>query len=695
MGDVNYSNSTASKIACALTAVISFGVYYATCFPTITWWDSADYSTAASCLGITGPPGSLLAVIVGWIITRPVPWGAETPTLNLFAGLLGAATVAIVGLAGLRLLDNTDVTDDTSINQQNRYITFAAAVIGSLTLSFSATLWLHSTKFTPYIFTACLTSVIVLLMLRWWRRADEPLSWKILILVVFLLGLDFSIHRTNLLLAPGLVVFVLLRQPGTLGKVKIWIAGFISLAAGLSFHFLIIPIAARHPYMNFNNPGSLSTFWDYISLKQYGGGWLLSLFPRKAPFWSYQVVDYLKVFAANFFSTSGKSSVLGIIPTLFALIGLLALWRRNWRLTIGLLALFLCASLGAVLYFNIPPGFFRPFDRHYLPSFVIAAVFIIFGLGAFLSWVMSLIKNSRWLFYGLVVLLLLCLPIMQIARNFKSLNGSKNYFALDFGKNILATLPPNSIIFTFGDNDTYPLWYLQSAEKMRPDVTVLNIWLLNTPWYVKQMMSQDPRLPLTLTDSELVQIAPKPWKDTTIAVPITGTIADYQLPDTVRLSDSASFRVPPTQSNYMLVHDWLTLRIVTENRWQRPIYFSAAGGESAPVWVQDHLRPEGLASRLMPVSSPPLNTAILENNLLNVYSYRGYADKAVTIDITTPSITPLYFMAFLQLVMEGDARHDILLLRKTRDDFFALMPPDRLQPLPPNLQQGLDNVMGK
>jgi hypothetical protein len=595
----------------------------------------------------------------------------------------------------LRLLDSTDVTDDTSINQQNRYITFAAVIIGSLTLSFSATLWLHATKYTPYIFTACLTAVILLLMLRWWRRADKPSSWKILILVVFLLGLDFSIHRTNLLLAPGLVVFVLLRQPKILCKFRVWAAGFIALAAGLSFHLLLMPIAARHPYLNFNDPSSLSTFWDYISLKQYGGGWLLSLFPRKSPFWNYQVVDYLKVFAANFFSIHGKSSVLGALPAVFALVGLLALWRRSWRLAIGLLALFLCASLGAVIYFNIPPGFFRPFDRHYLPSFIITTVFIIIGLGAFLSWVMSLTKNSRWSFYGLVVLLLLCLPIIQIARNFKSLNGSKNYFALDFGKNILATLPPNAIIFTFGDNDTYPLWYLQSAEKMRPDVTVLNIWLLNTPWYVKQMMSQDPRLPLTLTASELVQITPKPWKDTTIAVPITGSIADYQLPDTVRLSDSASFHVPPTQSNYMLVHDWLTLRIVTENRWQRPIYFSAGGGVMVPVWAQDHLRPEGLASRLMPVSSPPLNTAILENNLLNVYSYRGYADKAVTIDITTPSITPLYFMAFLQLVMEEDALHDTLSVRKIRDDFLALMPPDRLQPLPPNLQQGLDNVMGK
>ncbi len=292
-------------LAGGIVGVVSFFLYWLTCFRTITWWDSADYSTAAACLGITAPPGSLVAVVAGWLVCRLVPLGTEAFALNLLAALLAAGTTTIIVVATLSI-SGAENNEKSAYRPHIWAWLVGGSIVGGLTLSTSETLWLHATKFTPYIFTACLTAILLWQLIQWWQEADElGAGWR-LVLIMFLLGLDFSIHRTNSLLAPGVLVWILLRRPRVLAQARSWGFGVAALAAGLAVHLLLIPMAARQPYMNFNHPSSLSAFWDYISLKQFGGGWLLGLLPRKAPFWSYQVVDYLRVFAANFVDICGS-----------------------------------------------------------------------------------------------------------------------------------------------------------------------------------------------------------------------------------------------------------------------------------------------------------------------------------------------------------------------------------------------------
>lgn len=662
------------------TGAAALIVYVLTCFRTVTWWDSLNYTTSAVCLGVPQPPGSLVAVLMGWIATRFVPTGTESFALNLFAALLAAITVGLVAWIGLHLT-SADGESNTRVRSA-RYLPVAGAILGALMVAFSETLWLHATKFTPYIFTACLTAILLWQLVRWWHEADSPAAWRRLLFVLFLFGIDFSIHRTNLLLFPGAFVWIVLRQPRLLLNIRFWLLGCFALLAGLSFHFLLIPIAAAHPAMNFNDPSSLSRFWDYVSLKQYGGGFLLGLYPRKAPLWDYQVMDYLKVFYSNFCPTHVAGVIIGVVPMLFGFVGLISLWRASWKLALGLVSLFVCASLGAVLYFNIPADFFRSFDRHYLPSFVLFGASIAYGLAVSCAWLGRAIKRSNSRIYVVAVLAIVSLPLLQLTQNWESHDGSRNFIAYDFGSNVLATLPPASILFTYGDGDTFPLWYLQKVEHLRPDVTVINLWLLNTPWFVRQIVAGDTALPLKLSLPQIEQIGPRKWSDTILEVAVAGNEAD-----------TARFHIPPMiQNAYLMPHDWLIAQMIAENRFQRPLYFSSSGGSNISPWIAPHLRPDGLALRLMPDSSPSTDLATVRHNLFDTYGYRSWADSTLTLDNASLGIAPVYWQAFARYLQEEQRLGDSTGYRADKTRLTGLIPPSRCPTLPPQLREWLNST---
>ncbi|MCX6826999.1 MAG: DUF2723 domain-containing protein, partial [candidate division Zixibacteria bacterium] len=481
-----------------LVGAVSFVLYLLTAFRTITWWDSGEYSLAAITLGIPHPPGSIVTTIIGWIIGR-IPFGIPPIfVLNLLAGFIAALTAALVCYLSLLLLRST-VQKESTMGKGRLSLVIFSVVAGSLALPLGETLWLYAIKYTPYVITAIFTALILWGMWRWWEKAenDNALPW--LFLITFLFGLDFSVHRTNLLLLPGFIIWILLRRPGIFRSWKTWWYGISGMVVGFSFQLLLIPMAARKPFLNMNDPETLTALWDYVTLKMYGGGWLLNLFPRKAPLIQYQVPDFLKVFADNFLSGRGALGILGVIPALLGLVGIIGLWRRYRRAAIGMLALFLCASAGAIFYFNIPQNFFRSMDRHYLPALVIFSVWIGYGAGFMINLLFDLGSKYRYTLSGLAGILIIMIPIAQIARNYQAIDSSQNYFAHDYAMNLLNTLPPEAIFIAGGDNDTWPILYFQAAEKMRPDVTLLNINLLNTHWFLSQMIQRDKSLPLTYT----------------------------------------------------------------------------------------------------------------------------------------------------------------------------------------------------
>jgi hypothetical protein len=674
-----------------LVGAISFALYFLTAFRTITWWDSGEYSLAAITLGVPHPPGSVVATIIGWIAVQ-IPFGISPIfVINLLAGFLAALAAGLTCYLALLLLRNTVFKQNRGLPGSPWLVSLFVAV-GSLALPFGETLWLYAIKFTPYVITALFTALILWGMWRWWENAesDNALPW--LFLVTFLFGLDFSVHRTNLLLLPGFIIWILLRRPQIYSSGKAWWYGISGMVVGLSFQLLLIPMAARKPFLNMNDPGTLTALWDYITLKMYGGGWLLNLFPRKAPFLQYQVTDFLKVFADNFLSTKGALGILGVIPTLLGVVGIAALWRRCRRAAIGMLALFLCASAGAIFYFNISQNFFRSMDRHYLPALVIFTVWIGYGAGFLINLLSGLGSKYRYALLGLAGIIIIMIPFAQMARNYRAIDSSRNYFTHDFAMNIFNTLPPQAIFIAGGDNDTWPLWYFQTAEKMRPDVTLLNINLLNTPWFLRQVMAQDKSLPLAYTEQEISNLNLLTWADSTVVIPVEGSTADLHLPNDMIPSDSVRLLISPTVAGkYILIQDQVLLQLIIQNRWKRPIYFSSGVSDQSIAWLAKYLRMEGLAKQLVPVENPPLNIEILHANLLEKYRYCGFTDATISLESATKWIGLNLCAAFIYLAADELQRGNSDACKETMFKMNELLYPERLD-IPPQLQQARESL---
>ncbi|SYZ74722.1 membrane hypothetical protein [Candidatus Zixiibacteriota bacterium] len=665
--------------------LIAFVFYFLTAFRTITWWDNGEYSLAALTLGIPHPPGSLMATILGWLVTW-LPLGIpKIFLLNLFAGFLAACTVALVIQIGLRLYHKYFSDNSERIGRSGTIIIYALAALSGLGLGLGETMWLYAVKFTPYVITPLFTALILWAMFRWWEEARGPNQIKWLFLIMLLFGLDFSVHRTNILLLPGFLVWLIIGNYRVLAHMKSRGAIVLGFLLGLCFHLLIIPMAARKPFLNVNDPSNLSRFWDYITLKQYGGKMLFTLFPRKGDFWHFQVPDYINTFSANFLSFRGELGIFGILPFIFGLIGLIALIKKNARLGISLLILFLFTSAGAIIYFNVPADFFRSMDRHYLPSLVIFSVWTIFGVAAVFHWLLGLHPLRRTILLVPAIFLVSMIPISQTVRNYSRVDGSRDYFACDVSTNLLNTVANDGILFVGGDNETWPLWFLQKAEKVRPDITVINMNLMNTDWYMPQVFETYPGFPFPpLPDS--IRWNVKPWHDTAITIPGDRNPAKYELPDNTPMPDSVVFDIKPNiAGKYLLGADWILLQIIQENNWKRPLYFSAALPGQSTVWIGEYLRPEGTAARLIPVKKPPINLSILRNNLLEKYRYRGFNDFSLPLEKATVWSGQNYLSLFSTLFNLESQSGDTVQLRNDISEMRERLIYERLD-LPENAQ---------
>jgi hypothetical protein len=381
------------------------------------------------------------------------------------------------------------------------------------------------------------------------------------------------------------------------------------------------------------------------------------MWPRNADFLGVQLMDYWNAFSDNFLSFGGA---LAFVPLLLFVAGIIALAGKDWRLSIGMILILLSACFGAVTYFNLPAGYPYPMDRHYLPSFVIFSLVTAYGAGV-------LIMNLHEIFgrYGktiipLILVLVLSSPAKQIVRNYPHIDASKKFFAHDYAVNILDTVEKDAVIFIAGDNYWMPL-YLQVAKGTRPDVVVLSTSLLNAGWYVEQTIERHPNLPLKLSKDEAANTAPVLWRDSTVTTQVHGDPASFRLPGGARSPDEFDIRVQPTVAGqFILFYDWVVLRMIEENQWRRPIYFT-----SPPEWLQRYTRREGLLFRLVPQDPAELNAEILRENLLERYTYRGFMDASIPLDMRDRAYGQTLVSAFHALAVHNTDLGDTSACRQT------------------------------
>ena len=669
------------KTACGLLVMtIAALVFWRTAYPTINWWDSAEYSLAAGTLGIVGAPGSLLLTLLGWPIAH-LPIGfSPAHVLNFFAGVLAALVAVLVYVIALGLRRITRPPND--LNGGWDVPVVVGTAIGALTLAFGTTLWEYAVQFTPYVLSAVFTGLILWTMLRWWESADQVDAWRWLALLGLLFGLDFSVHRTNALLLPAALAWVLLRRPRTLRTFKSVCAGGAGVVVGLAVQLLDIPIArgamTRSPLF-WNDPTNWQRFWDYVSIQQRGGGFLIEFFPRKAEFWSVQVADLVHVLGANFLRWNGQAGWLGVLPAAGVLLGLATLWSRHRRLAVALTTVLFLQAAMTVLYFNIPANFFRTFDRHYLPVCVTLGVLMTYGFGSSLEAASHFWKQRiRVAALSLGVLSTLAL-VSQVIENWALRDGSRRYFTREFALNLLTALPRDAILFTVGDNDTFPLLYFQAVEGVRRDVSVINMSVANLPAFPEELRRRDPEFPLTLSAAQRDSLSWKAPSPQPFAIPVMGDPARLGLAPGAEIPNAITATVRPQYGTEMLPADVLLLDVARTNRWQRPLCFAITATRQGMAWLDRYGRLDGLYWRIVPTADAPVDTPLLRANLLERADYRGYADSTIHLEDVSKTLGIQSYVALAGLLEAEQKIGDTTRCRTDAAAIFAQLPPARLE----------------
>jgi tetratricopeptide (TPR) repeat protein len=289
--------------------------------------------------------------------------------------------------------------------------------------------------------------------------------------------------------------------------------------------------------------------------------------------------------------------------------------RHRPREGLSLFLLLLLATLGLVWYMNFGDGTVpgqrlevRDRDYFFLPGFVLFALFIGLGAATLSAWIVASLQTStvgktRFL-ASISGIIFLILPVLSLAGNYQRNDRSGNWVAYDFAYNLLNTCDQNALLFTNGDNDTFPLWFMQEVEGVRQDVRVLNFSLINIDWYIRQQKDKF-NVPITLSEAQIQSLRPLVYEG-----------RQYRIQD------------------QMLDH------ILDVNAWKYPVVFS----NTVPVEnknyrgrsLDNHLILLGLASRLVPEEGfQMVDLEGLRNNLYQVYRYRTPLDPQPKLDETS------------------------------------------------------------
>lgn len=470
---------------------------------------------------------------------------------------------------------------------------------------------------------------------------------------------------------------------------------------GFSVYAYIIIRANQRPPMNENDPKDVATLVSYLSREQYGEfptfKRRFSSEPQHQPiwqnyssdleyFWKWQMNHmYNRYLFWNFIGresweqdAGSKFSQLYGIPFIIGLLGLFYHFRRDWKMASIFLVAFI--FMGYMICFYQNQQQMQPRDREYFycGSFFVFAIWIAIGVRGIIEDIKLYISKpgtAKTLGYAVLIIGFLIMPMNMLKTNYAQEDRSKNWIPWDYAYNLLQSCAPNAIIFTCGDNDTFPLWYLQDAEGIRRDVRICNLSLINTDWYIKALRNDMPygalKVPMNLTNDQIDKLAqgPQQWESKNIDVPVPKNVFDeYGVKDTEAINKGKiTFIMKPTL-NYgkvsgIRVQDLMVKEIVLANKWQRPVYFAASCGEDNKIGLDEYLRLEGLAQRLVPYKmeqAENLDTALCNAYMLGPdvvpsrnyqpgFILRSYNDPSIFIDENQERTTYGYRNSYLAL----------------------------------------------
>ena len=469
------------------------------------------------------------------------------------------------------------------------------------------------------------------------------------------------------------------------------LTSMVLVLIGYSTYALIFIRSNQNPSIDENDPETVEAFISYLEREQYGD---VGMFPRRfkgippmhevvgypeaqgrkfssaqeskykkhesgrqwSYFWDYQIRKmynryFLWQFAGRGPSSDPNVTAMGAsnredgvdwtqfgLPLAFLLgiIGMFYHAYRDERMAFTVMSLFVMTGYAIILYLNQDDPQPRERDYSYVGSFFAFAIWVGIGAAAISEKIIETIKDkelSKRLVIFTQVLLIAFVPVVMAKVNYHSHDRSGNYVAWDYSYNILQSCKPNGVIFTNGDNDTFPLWYLQEVEKVRTDVAVVNLSLLNTPWYIKQQRdnrTKDKRF-INLTDRQIDQLTSSltRWEKQNVRVPVNN--------DPENKVGFIEWEMKPTYGGQALrVQDMMIMRIINDAGWRIPIYFAVTVSQNNRIGLDKYLDMQGLTFQLKSHKTDPIDTERMFANLMTDVGSDLWSTEFVNMDFYDP-----------------------------------------------------------
>ncbi len=643
--------------------LLSFLILYYTSYPSIGWWDSGIYPISAFNLSIPSPGGSIVYILLGKFFTIIFFFLPAIKAITLVSIVSTGLASVLVYYSLLEILSVLKKSSGTNI----RLVSFLTA----LSLPFLFSVWAEANVSRVYALGLFLTAVILYSTVKIWFSGDEQVKQKYFFLIVFVMAIDYSAHRLNLPFVPIIIILLFLPLRKNLLSIKFWAVIIILLITGLSVHLFLLIRSIQNTPVRMDDVRSIKDLLAWITMKRYGQSNLSMIFQRQAPFWDYQVnFMYLRYFNWNFLLTQGigifhSSAFLNYIPFLLGAAGFIYSLVKRIKVWLLLFLPFLFYSFGLIIYSNINFGFhnIREIDRLFLPSFMIFLLWI--GIGLFisceaLSYLLKRYKvNTKLIFFTPLIIGFIALPLNIIITNWKACDKSEYHFPADFAFNALSSCNKNAVLFTNGDNDTFPLLYMQNIEGYRTDVSVVNLSLLNTDFYVKELMESKNGFNI---DSAL--LSPEEFAPSLLKQPekIILPFKDDLTAGNSGLDTLSTEFTGRKMGSYSVImpQDKILLSFLRRNIWKRAVYFCVTVAEDNLIGLGKYLNLEGVVSKLVPVKDEKITPVKLETNLMYTYRYGVLNNKNVTIDKTTKNMFLNFRQAFYELesyyLSKGDTK---------------------------------------
>ncbi len=482
------STVTKRHAAPVVTIVVLLVVYSLTLAPGVTLWDSGEFLAAIKTLGIPHPAGTSLYVLIAkcWSFVFAPLFGFAR-AVNLFSAAATAGACGVIALLFAKW--SHDAIGGTC----------AGLVAGAM-----STVWLSANETEVYALAFLFGCAIL-----WCANRSGALGesrWALV--AIYLGGLGWALHLSVLVVVPAAAVLIFADRDGTFGLPRgrrrtdgrrdhqslsqLAIAAIVVFALGASCVLYLYVRAKHDPAINQGNPSSLAALRDVLTRKQYGPRTLL---PRSVPLWLqignlFEYADWQ--FALGVSDSPGPSLERTSITLAFVALGIYGSIshrradRRSWR---AWLTLLIVGSVGVAIYLNMKAG--PSYGYGFLPDGTAREArerdyFFFFAFAAWGAWAgLGAARLSRRVPSPLrsLPLAFVALPFVLNWKAVDRSHLSEDVGARDEALSIIQPLPPNAVLLSIGDNDTYPLWYLQQVEGIRRDVTVVTIPLLSATWY--------------------------------------------------------------------------------------------------------------------------------------------------------------------------------------------------------------------